>query len=116
MADLYYVHWHEDEARVHAAELTAAGHAVRCHSRESEGWSMGERMPDVMVISLDRLPSHARQVAEWFWQAKKRRSIPMVFVGGAPEKAAALAARYPEAVFCAREQLAETLARLVTAS
>ena len=36
------------------------------------------------MISLDRLPSHGRAVAEWLWEAKKRQHIPIVFLGGQP--------------------------------
>ncbi len=110
MADLFYVHWDEAEARQHAADLSAAGHGVRSHARAGETIRLGHRMPDCVVISLDRLPSHGRAVAEWFWQAKKRQSIPLVFVGGKAEKVEAMRERFPAAVFCARERLAETLA------
>lgn len=113
MADVFYLHWNEDEARDHAAELAAAGHAVRHHASTGERLRMGDRMPEALVISLDRLPSHGRAVAEWFWEAKKRRTIPLVVVGGTPEKAAAMRARFPAAVYCAREQLVETLGRFV---
>ncbi len=43
-------------------------------------------LPEALVISLDRLPSHGRQYAQWFLEAKKRQHIPIVFCGGLPEK------------------------------
>ena len=69
-------------------------------------------MPDAVVISLDRLPSHGRAVAEWLWQAKKRQSIPLVFVGGTAEKVETMRERFPAAVYCARERLVEMLAAI----
>lgn len=96
MAAILYVHWNEAEAREQAAELAAAGHTARCH------WSAGEKVtmearPDALVVSLDRLPSHGRAVAEWFRGAKKRRGTPLVFVGGAAEKVAGMRERFPDA-------------------
>jgi hypothetical protein len=112
VADLFYVHWDETEARQHAAELSAAGHAVRAHARAGDPVRFGDWLPDVVVISLDRLPSHGRAVAEWLWQAKKRQSVPLVFVGGAAEKVEAMRERFPAAVYCAREQLLATVAAI----
>jgi DNA-binding response OmpR family regulator len=112
VADLFYVHWDEAEALQHAANLSAAGHRVRTHARAEDTVRLGERTPDAVVISLDRLPSHGRAVAEWLWQAKKRQSIPLVFVGGRAEKVEAMRERFPAAVFCARERLRETLAAI----
>ena len=66
-------------------------------------------MPDALVISLDRLPSHGRAVAEWFWEAKKRRSIPLIFVGGAPDKVERTREKFPEALFCDRSALRDVL-------
>jgi hypothetical protein len=52
-------------------------------------------MPEALVISLDRLPSHGRQIAEWF-RRRRRQAIPLVFVGRAAEKVEEFPARFPE--------------------
>ena len=96
MAHLFYVHWNESEARDHVALLAAAGHAVTAHFTSGGEIKLGD-LPDAFVISLDRLPSHGAQVAQWIWKAKKRQSIPIVFIGGEAEKAAAVMAKFPVA-------------------
>jgi hypothetical protein len=111
MADVFYVHWHDQEAAVHADDLRRAGHTVRYHSAPG-GISVHNPLPSAMIISLDRLPSHGREIARWFWQAKKRRSIPLIFVGGPAEKIAALKLEFPHAVFCGRTALPSVLSNL----
>ncbi|MCI0703496.1 MAG: hypothetical protein L0241_20645 [Planctomycetia bacterium] len=97
---IYFVHWNESEARERTEELIAAGHEVRAHWSSEQEYKWGEYLPDVVVISLDRLPSHGRAVAEWVWEAKKRQHIPIVFVGGASDKVKTIREKFPNATFC----------------
>ena len=109
--DVFYIHFHEAELAQRMAALAAAGYRVRGHwstesvARFDDGW------PDAFVISLDRLPSHGRRYAEWIWQAKKRQHLPIVFVGGKPDKVAATRERLPAARYCDGAALLETLER-----
>jgi len=113
MAKVFYLHWHEAEGKERVAALAAAGHEVSFH------WSMevppkfGDSLPEIVVISLDRLPSHGRRVAEWFWEAKKRQHIPLVFAGGKPDKVSAAKEQFPGGVCCATEEVPKILARLL---
>ncbi len=66
----------------------------------------------MLVISLDRLPSHGRAVAEWWVESKQRRAKPLVFVGGQPDQVAIVRSKLPGGCFCARGQLERTIARL----
>jgi hypothetical protein len=100
MAKVFYLHWNEQEAKEQASTLQDAGHDVRFHWSTEEHIKLGDWEPEAVVISLDRLPSHGRQVAEWFWEAKKRRSVPVVFAGGKPDKVEAARDRFPKAIFC----------------
>lgn len=109
MARIHYVHWHEGEAAARGAELTAAGHTVQIHSQGGEHSELIDPLPDALVISLDRLPSHGRAVAEWFIAAKNRRGIPVLFVGGAPEKVEATRARFPAATYGEATEVATLL-------
>jgi hypothetical protein len=52
------------------------------------------------VIDLTRLPSHGRGVAEMLRQQKATRFVPLLFVGGEPEKVARAREHLPDAVFC----------------
>jgi hypothetical protein len=112
VARIFYVHWHEAEARGRAAALRAAGHEVHVHWSTQVGPRLGDGLPDVVVVSIDRLPSHGRAIAEWVWEAKRRRHIPIVFCGGTSDKVSATLRRFPQAVFCAPDRVVQTLATL----
>lgn len=97
MARIFYVHWDRDEAEARAGALKKAGHDVRYHWSTEEHVKLGDFKPAAVVISLARLPSHGRAVAEWFWEAKERQNIPIVFAGGTPDKVEATRAKLPRA-------------------
>jgi hypothetical protein len=111
MKKIFYLHWNEAEAKTHIAPLVAAGYEVACHWSTKEHAQFGDTLPDAVVISLDRLPSHGRAVAEWFWEAKKRQHIPIIFAGGQPDKVKATKAKFPQAIFCATEEVPAVLKR-----
>lgn len=111
MAAVFYVHWDEAEAGAHADALRAIGHRVAVHATREKTPRLPEPT-DVVVISLEKLPSHGRAIAEWVWQAKSRRAIPIVFVGGPADKLARVRERFPDAELCARAELRDVIARL----
>ena len=115
MARILYVHWNESEALERIAQMTDAGHGVRTHWSTESSPSLKGELPDAVVILLDRLPSHGRAVAEWFWEAKGRRHIPIVFEGGKPDKVAVAREKFPEARFCETGRAVEILERLLMA-
>jgi hypothetical protein len=55
--------------------------------------------PQAVVIDLDRLPSHGREVATALRSSKSTRQIPIVFAGGLPDKVEAIRRELPDAVF-----------------
>ena len=55
--------------------------------------------PDAFVIDLTRQPSHGRELGVWFRQQKATRHVPIVFVGGEPEKVARVRQVLPDAVY-----------------
>jgi len=107
MPTLFYVHWHKEEVEERVRPLRAAGYTVMCHwsSMTSDAPRFQAELPDAVVISLDRLPSSGRAVAEWSWEAKKRQQVPMIFVGGKPDKVEPLRQKFPRAVFCSASEL-----------
>lgn len=115
MANVFLLHWHEQEAKARAAGLRRTGHTVTVHWSTESDPTLKDRLPDVAVISLDRLPSHGRAVAEWLWEAKKRQHIPIVFAGGEPLKVQATRTKFPNAAYCATDAVVETVARLTGA-
>jgi hypothetical protein len=112
MASVLYLHWDKDEAQAAAKALRAAEHSVRLHWSTEDHAKVPETT-EACVTSLDRLPSHARAVAEWFWEAKKRQIKPLVFVGGEADKVGATRRKFPIAAYCAPEALPATLAKLL---
>ncbi len=116
MAKIFYLHWNEAELKERIAPLVKAGYEVAYHWSTAEHAKFGEALPEAVVISLDRLPSHGRAVAEWLWEAKKRQHIPIVFAGGQPDKVKATKAKFPKAIFCATEKVPEILKDIFSAS
>jgi hypothetical protein len=113
MAFVYLVHWNEAEWRDRAAPLAAAGHEVHGHWRQDKAPAWQGFEPQVAVISLERLPAHGREIADWIWSARKRRHVPVVFVGGKPEKVAETRTRFPDAVYCSFDDLVRSIDRVV---
>lgn len=60
---IFYFHWNRKEFNERSARLRMAGHEVRGHWDPERVAKLGDSMPDVFVISLDRLPSHGRAYA-----------------------------------------------------
>jgi len=103
MSRIVLVHWKKEEARERAARLRKAGHRVATHTEEQAGGvglrDYRERPPDAFVIDLGRLPSHGTAVATFLRQQKATRAVPLVFVGGAPEKVGRVRGLLPDAVY-----------------
>jgi hypothetical protein len=111
MARVTYIHWSEADARRAADRLIDAGHEVTVHwSPEEE--MRHETLPEVLVISLERLPGQGRAVAQWLWDARYRQAIPLVFVGGHPDAVERTRERFGAAVFCGEHQLASVVSGL----
>ena len=115
MARVTYVHWDEEEAHAVARRLIAGGHDVTVHWAQGEGMQ-ADSVPEVLVISLERLPSRGRAVAQWLWSARYRRAIPVVFVGGRPDRVERVREQVSDAVFCGEHELAAVVSGLAPAS
>jgi len=113
MVKIFYLHWNEAEVKERIAPLKKAGYEITSHWSTETHAQFGATLPDAVVISLDRLPSHGRAVAEWFVEAQKRQHIPIIFAGGQPDKVKATKAKFLKAIFCATEEVPAILARLL---
>ena len=69
--------------------------------------------PDALLICLDRLPSNGHAVGYHYRSRKATRSIPIVFVGGLPEKVDKVRAGLPGVYFCEWEKVSETLTTVI---
>src|SRR5712692_3899105 len=93
--------WNEDLARERVRVLKGAGVPVDA-SPLITGGGIGQfraSQPSAVLIDLDRLPSHGREVAVALRSSKSTRHIPIVFAGGLEEKVARIRQELPDAFF-----------------
>jgi hypothetical protein len=85
--------------------LRAEGHSVTYHYNTEEGagahaWKqLKTNPPDVLIISLARMPSHGRRIASVILENRSPRQLPLIFVGGADDKVAKAKSQFPDAGF-----------------
>lgn len=107
------VHWKPDEAPPRIAALRAAGYRVAFDPFDPPRLlkELRGRPPDAVVIDLDRLPSHGRDVGVWLRTTKATRRVPIVFAGGAPDKVMRARQSLPDAVFTPWSRIRTALRR-----
>jgi hypothetical protein len=101
MSRISLVHWSLAEGKERASQLRRAGHRVKLVSPRG-GDSLQElltRPPASFVIDLGRSPSQGRDLAIWLRGRKATRFVPIVFVGGDPERVAGVRKVLPDAVY-----------------
>jgi DNA-binding response OmpR family regulator len=86
MARVRLFHWKAEEAKPLLTLLKAAGYSVDYKEPVISYREVRLSPPDAIVIDLSRLPSHGREVAVFLRGSKATRHVPIVFVGGEPEK------------------------------
>jgi PleD family two-component response regulator len=114
---IFYIHWSPSEAEVQGAALRKLGFSVDVEAEDGARACkhMTENPPDVVVISLARLPSHGRETAKALGTIKATREIPVLFVGGTDEAVEKARAAVPSAGFASEESLELALARFLRA-
>jgi hypothetical protein len=106
------VSWNDSTARARALELTELGFSVDASSLLGRGGVIGhfrDAAPDAVVLDLDRLPSHGREVGVMLRSSKSTRHLPLVFAGGDPEKVERIRAELPDAVFTSWDKIADAV-------
>jgi hypothetical protein len=95
------VSWNPDSAREHVRTLKKAGFTVDASVLHTSGLigQFRDHPPAVILIDLDRLPSHGRAVAIVVHSGKSTRHIPIVFAGGLDEKVKTAREQAPWAIF-----------------
>ncbi|MCX6596086.1 MAG: hypothetical protein NTV70_06940 [Acidobacteria bacterium] len=107
MAEIFVVHWKPAEASELVERLREAGHQVRL-----EDWHVLRQEPtDAVVISLDRSPASGRVVGIYLRQLKRTRHLPLVYLGGPPEKVERIRKSLPDAYYAASADAVETVAK-----
>jgi CheY-like chemotaxis protein len=101
MSRVILIHWNAAEAQERAGRLRSAGYQPDTFTPQDAPAlrSLRESPPDAFVIDLSGLPSQGCAVATMLRQQKATRLIPIVFVGGDPEKVARVRGLLPDAVY-----------------
>lgn len=95
------VHWTPVEVAPQVRLLEGEGYQVEAVGEVSPAllrrWR--EAVPAAVVIDLSRMPSHGRAVGVALREASATRRVPLVFVGGEPEKVERARRALPDATF-----------------
>lgn len=105
--------WNEDLARERMASLAGCGFDIDGSRLNPSGLvrQFKELAPAAVLVDLDRLPSHGREVGVALRQSASTRHIPIVFAGGAPEKLERIRKELPDAVFTDWQNAARVVKR-----
>jgi hypothetical protein len=101
MAQIRLVSWNPAAARERARDLKKAGFTVDASPLRTSGLigQFRDNPPAVILIDLERLPSHGRAVAIVLRSGKSTRHLPIVFAGGLEEKVKTVREQVQGAIF-----------------
>jgi hypothetical protein len=101
MLRIRLVCWKEELAQERAKILKKAGFDVDASPFNPAGMitRLRENPPSLMLIDLDRLPSHGLAIAVMLRNSKSMRHLPIVFAGGAAEKVARVRQEVADGIF-----------------
>ncbi|HYB94192.1 MAG TPA: response regulator [Vicinamibacterales bacterium] len=110
------IHWNQDEGLERRRQLEAFGFetAFECGDSLSAARLVKASPPDAVVIDLSRLPSAGREVAQSLRSVKATRHLPIVFVGGEPEKVARTRQLLPDATYTTWGRIRHALTKAIT--
>jgi len=115
MQQVRFFHWNEAEAEERAERIRSAGYEVD-HQPASPGTlkDLRKNPPAVVVIDLERLPAQGRDIGVMLRTYKTTRHVPLVFVGGKPEKVARVKELLPDAVYTPWSRIRSSLKKAIT--
>jgi CheY-like chemotaxis protein len=115
MSRVILIHWNAAEAQERAGRLRSAGHQPDTFTPQDAPAlrALRESPPDAFVIDLSRLPSQGCAVATMLRQQKATRLVPIVFVGGDPQKVARVRGLLPDAVYTEWSRIAGALRKAI---
>ncbi len=115
MPTIRLIHWNAAEAEACGQRIAAAGYTVACDLPAGPDFlrQLRQAPPLAVVIDLSRLPSQGRDFGVAIRVAAATRRVPLVFVGGSPEKVAPVRAVLPDATFTTWEQIEVALAEAI---
>ena len=111
---LRLVCWKQADAERHAIELRRAGYQVVADPLANPGGAVRyfrELNPDAVLIDLNRLPSHGRELGLSLRASQNTCHLPLIFAGGIAEKIEPIRAAIPGATFTAWNDVAAATKR-----
>jgi len=111
MEHVQLIHWNANEAKERAERIEALGYHVDYKIPVVPDFlrKLGDNPPAAVIIDLSRLPSQGRDLALLIRKRKTTRYVPLIFIGGAPEKAARIKELLPDAVFTTWDRISRSL-------
>lgn len=109
MARIRLFHWKAEEAEPLLKVLEAAGHSVDYQEQLASARLLRNDPPDAYLIDLSRMPAHGREVAVYLRGTKASRHVPIVFVGGTPEKIEYVRRALPDAAYTTQARVRRAL-------
>jgi hypothetical protein len=104
------IHWNVEEAEARAKILKALGYKVIHRLINPAGLrELRENPPDAFAIDLGRLPSQGRDLGMNIRKYKSTRHVPLVFIGGDPEKVKRIRKILPDATYTNWEEIQHSL-------
>ena len=101
MEELRLVSWNEAEGLERRAELVTAGYRVVYEAVDPPRIlaTLRDEPPKALVIDLDRSPAMGRDLGVAVRVRARTRAIPLIFLGGTPEKIKKVQSVLPDAGF-----------------
>ena len=111
MSDIRLIHWNAAAAAERAERHPPLGYQVSWDLPAGPDFlkQLRQELPLAVVIDLSRLPSQGRDMGVQIRHAAATRRVPLVFVGGTPDKIAQAQAVLPDATFTTWECIGEDL-------
>jgi len=111
------IHWNAAEAAERAGRLRALGYEVACDLPAVPTFLKGlaHDPPAAVVIDLSRLPSQGRDMAVNLRIQGGTRRVPLLFVGGDPDKVARIRELLPDAGYSSWGEIEAALAGAIAA-
>lgn len=109
------IHWKPEEIKERTTVLEAAGYQVDPNLEAGSKiiQQLGNNPPEAVLIDLSRLPSQGRDFALLIRKRKSSRHIPLVFIGGDPQKVEGIMKLIPDASYTSWEEIGPTLERAI---
>ena len=109
------IHWHRDEADVLLKRLQNSEFMMtHMEINPQKLKQLKSNPPRAFIISLERLPAQGRDIAIMLRREVATRHIPLIFVGGEPQKSAAIRNILPDATFCAWDKVQQSVMDRIT--